>query len=83
MNDRGRNGDRSNYLLQWMVDNADGRSKSVLSAIDIHAAFAPIHTSAVAVTHINDLRAMTEYVEPYAKKLSNPWQKEVPPKRHS
>ncbi|KAG6988956.1 ent-kaurene oxidase [Physcia stellaris] len=70
MNDRERTQKRSEDLLQWMMDNAEGRSKSVLSAINLHVAFAAIHTSAVAVTHIiYDLCAMPEYVEPLRQEI--------------
>ena len=57
-------------LLQWMSDNAEGRPKTVLSAINLHVAFAAIHTSAVAVTHIlYDLCAMPEYVQPLREEI--------------
>ena len=57
-------------LLQWMSENAQGRSKSTLSAITLHVAFAAIHTSAVAVTHIlYDLCAMPEYVQPLREEI--------------
>ena len=70
MNDREQNEERSDDLLQWMMDNAEGRSKSVLSAINLHVAFAAIHTSAVAVTHIiYDLCAMPEYFEPLRQEI--------------
>ena len=70
MNDREQTQKRSEDLLQWMMDNAEGRSKSVLSAINLHVAFAAIHTSAVAVTHIiYDLCAMPEYVEPLRQEI--------------
>ena len=62
--DRERNGERSDDLLQGMMDNVEGRSKSVLSAINLHIAFKAIHTSPMAVTHgINDLCVMPKYVE--------------------
>ena len=57
-------------LLQWMLESAEGRPKSVLSAISLHVAFAAIHTSAVAVTHIiYDLCAMPEYVPPLLEEM--------------
>ena len=72
IDDRERNGERSEDLLQWMMDNADGRSKSVLSAINLHVSFAAIHSSAVAVTHIiYDLCAMPEYVEPLRQEIEH------------
>jgi len=60
----------STDLLQWMLDTAEGRPLSILSAINLHVAFAAIHTSAVAVTHIiYDLCAMPEYVEPLRQEI--------------
>lgn len=53
-----------------MLDNAEGRPKSVLSAINLHVALAAIHTTAVAITHIiYDLCAMPEYVEPLREEI--------------
>lgn len=70
MEDREQTQRRSEDLLQWLMDNAEGRSKSVLSAINLHVAFAAIHTSAIAVTHIiYDLCAMPEYVEPLRQEI--------------
>ena len=57
-------------LIQWMMENAEGRSHSVLSAINLHVAFAAIHTSAVAITHIvYDLCAMPDYIEPLREEI--------------
>ena len=59
-------------LLQWLSSNGEGRSKTVLSAINLHVAFAAIHTSAVAVTHIlYDLCAMPEYVQPLREEIQS------------
>ena len=59
-------------LLQWMAENAQGRSKSTLAAITLHVAFAAIHTSAVAVSHIlYDLCAMPEYVQPLREEIES------------
>lgn len=70
LTEREQSQQRSIDLLQWMLDNAEGRSKTVLSAINLHVAFAAIHTSAVAITHIiYDLCAMPEYVEPLREEI--------------
>lgn len=72
LDERKQNEEPSVDLLQWMVDNAEGRPKSVLSAINLHVAFAAIHTSAVAVTHIiYDLCAMPEYVKPLRQEIQD------------
>ena len=70
LQERGQSRKPSIDLLQWMLDNAEGRPLSTLSAINLHVAFAAIHTSAVAVTHIiYDLCAMPEYVEPLREEI--------------
>lgn len=72
LNDRERKQQKSLDLLQWMSENAEGRSKNTLSAITLHVAFAAIHTSAIAVTHIlYDLCAMPEYVQPLREEIES------------
>ena len=71
LDSRERDDQKPPDLLQWMFENAEGRSKSTLSAIALHVAFAAIHTSAIAVTHIlYDLCAMPEYVEPLREEVA-------------
>ena len=75
-------GDREDDLLQWMMDNAEGRTDQVLSAINLHVAFAAIHTSAVAVTHIvYDLCAYPEYLQPLRDEMQEALGGEVPTKK--
>ena len=70
LNDREMMQQKPSDLLQWMSENAQGRSKNTLSAITLHVAFAAIHTSAIAVTHIlYDLCAMPEYVQPLREEI--------------
>ena len=84
MDERERSQKRFEDLLQWMMDNAEGRSKSVLSAINLHVAFAAIHTSAVAITHIiYDLCAMPEYVEPLRQEIEQALAEESVPTKKS
>ena len=72
LNDRETTQQKPPDLLQWMSDNAQGRSKDTLSAITLHVAFAAIHTSAIAVTHIlYDLCAMPEYVQPLREEIES------------
>ena len=72
LEDREKKQQKSPDLLQWMSENAEGRSKNTLSAITLHVAFAAIHTSAMAVTHIiYDLCAMPEYVQPLREEIES------------
>ena len=48
LEDREKKQQKSSDLLQWMSENAEGRSKNTLSATTLHVAFAAIHTSAIA-----------------------------------
>lgn len=70
--ERARTGKKEIDLLQWMTDNAEGRSNANLSAINLHVAFAAIHTSAIAVTHIiYDLCAYPEYWKPIREEIAD------------
>ena len=72
LEDREKKQQESPDLLQWMSENAEGRSKNTLSAITLHVAFAAIHTSAIAVTQIiYDLCAMPEYVQPLREEIES------------
>ena len=72
LDDRAKNQHESLDLLQWLSENADSRSNETLSAITLHVAFAAIHTSAVAVTHIlYDLCAMPNYIQPLREEIES------------
>lgn len=72
LNDRETTQQKPPDSLQWMSENAQGRSKITLSAITLHVAFAATHTSAIAVTHIlYDLCAMPEYVQPLREEIES------------
>lgn len=69
-------------LIQWMLDNKEHRTLKTLSHINLHVAFAAIHTSAVAVTHIlYDLCAMPEYVEPLREEIKKALEEEGGPNK--
>jgi ent-kaurene oxidase len=64
-------------LIQWMLDNRGHRTNKKLSHINLHVAFAAIHTSAVAITHIvYDLCAMPEYVKPLREEVTKALEEE-------
>ena len=72
LSERAKNQHESLDLLQWLLENAEGRSDNTLSAIILHVAFAAIHTSAVAVTHIlYDLCAMPNYVQSLREEIES------------
>ena len=72
INERENTGGKPKDLLQWLSENAGERSKDTISAISLHVAFAAIHTSAIAVTHILfDLCAMPEYIEPIREEITS------------
>lgn len=64
-------GKKQNDLVQWMVDAKEHRSDNNLAEINLHVAFAAVHTSAVAISNIiNNLCAMPEYVEPLTEEIT-------------
>ena len=64
-------------LIQWMFDNKEHRTNKTISHINLHVAFAAVHTSAVAITHIMyDLCAMPEYVEPLRQEIAKALEEE-------
>lgn len=57
-------------LIQWILNNKKYQGDISLAHVNLHAAFAAIHTSAVAVTHIvYDLCAMPEYIAPLREEI--------------
>lgn len=72
LDDREKKQQKPADLLQWMLENAEGRSKNTLSAITLHIAFVAVHTSAIAATNIlYDLCAMPEYVQPLREEIES------------
>lgn len=70
-------GTKNADLIQWMLDNREHRTNKTLSHINLHVAFAAIHTSAVAITHIlYDLCAMPQYVEPLREEITKALEEE-------
>ena len=69
-------------LNQWMLDNREHRTNKTISHINLHVAFAAVHTTAAAVTHIvYSLCAMPEYVESLRQEITRVLEEEVGPSK--